>query len=51
MGRKIDKLPPHYSGDIKQDMQSVITYLAYLNEQINFLAAKLEKLNEESKRS
>lgn len=43
MNRKIDKLPPVCSGNIKEDMQAVTNYLVYLREQINFFFAKLDK--------
>ncbi len=43
MSRKIDKLPPSCSGNLKDDTQAVINYLVYLHEQINFILAKLDK--------
>jgi len=43
MSRKIDKLPPVYSGSLKEDTQAIINYLVYLHEQINFILAKLDK--------
>lgn len=50
MNRKIDKLPPSQSGNLKEDMEKVINYLSYLHEQINFMAAKLEKQSERNSR-
>ena len=51
MNNKIDKMPPVSGGNLKEDMLSVMNYLAYLREQFNFLAAKLEKLNTGDKRN
>jgi len=34
--KKIDKLPPSPSGDLKKDVEALANYLCYLQEQINF---------------
>jgi len=34
--KKIDKLPPSPSGDIKKDVDALANYLCYLQEQINY---------------
>ena len=46
-GRKIDKRPPHLTGDPKTDAQKTEDYLSYLREQINFILSNIYKNGKE----
>lgn len=41
--RQIDRRPAGLTGDTQRDLQAIVDYLAYLQEQINFILAGLEK--------
>lgn len=49
MNRRIDKLPPSYSGEVKEDLKQIMQYLSYLHEQVDFYIAKLEKISESAR--
>ncbi len=40
--RKIDKLPPSPSDNVREDMDAMMDYVHYLREQINFALNQLE---------
>ena len=40
---KIDKRPPHLTGEPREDAQKTEDYLNYLREQINFAFAQIYK--------
>lgn len=44
--KKIDKLPPSPSGDVKKDIAALSNYLVYLHEQINLALNTIEKKEE-----
>lgn len=39
----IDKSPPMMTGDSKRDIQSIVEYLAYLQETVNFNLTQMAK--------
>lgn len=44
--RQIDRKPQALTGDTQKDLQAIAEYLAYLQEQINFILSGLEKGDE-----
>ena len=41
--RKIDKMPPEPTGNVKTDIEKMRDYLNYLRENINFALNTIEK--------
>ena len=41
MIRLIDRTPPVMSGDEKQDVRALYEYIAYLQEQLNFILTNI----------
>ncbi len=41
--RKIDKMPPEMTGNVKTDLEKVREYLNYLRENVNFALNTIEK--------
>lgn len=46
--RYIDKLPPTMTGNTREDVQSIASYLLYLQEQINFILSAMDRKSQDA---